>query len=67
MIWSCFWAGGFGHLVFIDGIVDQNAYVNTLSHQKFLPWFIDLNEKEDRDFIFQEDGATCHTGHYATW
>jgi ATP:corrinoid adenosyltransferase len=66
MIWSCFWAGGFGPLVFIDGNVDQDAYVNILT-QKFLPWFVKLNDKYDKDFIFQEDGATCHTGGYATW
>jgi hypothetical protein len=66
MIWSCFWAGGFGPLVFIDGNVDQDAYVNILSHM-FLPWFVKLNDKYDKDFIFQEGGATCHTGGYATW
>jgi hypothetical protein len=53
-------------LVFIDGNVDQDAYVNTLS-QKFLPWFVELSERYDKDFIFQEDGATCHTGGYDTW
>ena len=66
MIWSCFWAGGFGPLVFIDGSVDQDTYVNILS-QKFLPWFVELSDKYDKDFVFQEDGATCHTGGYATW
>ena len=66
MIWSCFWAGGFGPLVFADGSVDQDAYVNILSG-KFLPWFQKLSEDEDTDFIFQEDGATCHTGSYTTW
>lgn len=30
MLWSCFWAGGFGPLVFTDGAVDQDAYVNIL-------------------------------------
>lgn len=66
MIWGCFWAGGFGSLVFIDGSVDQDAYVDILSG-KFLPWFTKLSYDEDMDFIFQEDGATCHTGNYTTW
>ncbi|OAD68942.1 Homeodomain-like DNA binding domain-containing transcription factor [Phycomyces blakesleeanus NRRL 1555(-)] len=35
MIWSCFWAGGFGPLVFLDGNVNQDQYVNTLA-QNFL-------------------------------
>ena len=26
-----------------------------------------LNDKYDKDFIFYEDGATCHTGGYANW
>ncbi|GAN04917.1 conserved hypothetical protein [Mucor ambiguus] len=34
---------------------------------KFLPWFAKLSDDEDMDFIFQEDGATCHTGGYITW
>ena len=57
MIWSCFWAGGFGPLVFIDSSVDQDAYFNILS-QKFLPWFVKLCDKYDKDFVFQENGAT---------
>jgi transposase len=65
MVWSCFWAGGFGPFVFVDGSVDQYAYVNVLS-EKFLPWFQKLSEDEDTDFIFQEDGATCHTSSYTT-
>ena len=66
MIWGCFWAGGFGPLAFVDGSVDQDAYINILA-RKFMPWFIDMNQKEDQSFILQEDGATCHTGEYATW
>ncbi|KAG1180382.1 hypothetical protein G6F70_006818 [Rhizopus microsporus] len=26
-----------------------------------------LCQQEERDFIFQEDGANCHTGGYARW
>jgi len=66
MIWSCFWGGGFGPLVFIDGTVIQDAYVNILA-QKFLPWFVELKDRYGKDFIFQKDGATCHTGGYTTW
>ncbi|OBZ81116.1 Transposable element Tcb1 transposase [Choanephora cucurbitarum] len=45
MLWNCFWTGGAGPLVFVDGS----------------PWLSDLQAKEDRTFTFQEDGATCHT------
>ena len=50
MIWGCCWAGGVGPLAFVDGSVDQDAYINILA-KKFMPWFIDLNQKEDQDFI----------------
>ncbi|GAN07200.1 conserved hypothetical protein [Mucor ambiguus] len=63
MIWSCSWARGFGPLVFVDGSVDQHAYVDILS-KKFLPWFQKLSEDEDTNFIFQKDGAICHTSSY---
>lgn len=66
MVWGCFWAGGFGPLVFINGTVKQEDYVNILA-QKFHPWFVNLCETEDEDFILQEDGATCHTGNYTTF
>jgi hypothetical protein len=62
----CFWAGGFGSLAFFNNNVNQNAYFNTLS-QKLLPWFLELSDKYDKDFIFKQDGATCHTGGYTTW
>ncbi|KAI7865037.1 hypothetical protein BDF14DRAFT_1829680, partial [Spinellus fusiger] len=46
MIWSCFWVGEFGLLVFNDGTVNQDIYVNILA-KEFLPWFIELNKKEN--------------------
>ncbi|CEG67884.1 hypothetical protein RMATCC62417_04240 [Rhizopus microsporus] len=64
MIWSCFHANGFDPLVLVDGTVDQNKYINILA-QSFHPWFAQLCQQEDRDFIFQEDGASCHTDGYA--
>ena len=66
MIWGCFGAGGVGPLVTMKGSIDQEAYVSCLSNH-FLPWLQDLNNKHPKDYIFQEDGASCHTGRYATW
>jgi hypothetical protein len=66
IIWSCFWAGGFGPLVFVDGSIDQEKYIDTLA-QEFHPWYTKLIEGTNQSFIFQEDGASCHTGGYATW
>ncbi|OAC98485.1 hypothetical protein MUCCIDRAFT_115402 [Mucor lusitanicus CBS 277.49] len=59
MLWGCFWAGGFGPLVFVDGSMNQDAHVNLLA-KNVPPWFINLREQDDREFIFQEDGVTCH-------
>jgi hypothetical protein len=66
MVWSCFWAGGYGPLVFVDGNMNQDSYVDCLS-QKFLPWYYKLPHLEDGEYIFQEDNSPCHTGGYASW
>ncbi|CEP19521.1 hypothetical protein [Parasitella parasitica] len=66
MIWGCFWAGGLGPIVTMKGSVDQDVYVDCLSNH-FLPWFQKLSLEHSKEFIFQEDGAFCHTGKYATW
>ncbi|OAD78129.1 Homeodomain-like DNA binding domain-containing transcription factor [Phycomyces blakesleeanus NRRL 1555(-)] len=63
---SCFWASGFGPLVFLDGNANQDQYVNTLA-QNFLPWFQNLSWEQNRSFVFQEDNASCHTGLYLRW
>jgi hypothetical protein len=61
MIWSCFWAGGFGPLVLVDGSIDQYKYIDALA-QDFHPWYKKLVEDTNKSFIFQKDGASCHTG-----
>ncbi|OAD69798.1 hypothetical protein PHYBLDRAFT_70553 [Phycomyces blakesleeanus NRRL 1555(-)] len=66
MICSCFWTGGFGPLALLEGNVNQEVYVDTLS-QKFVPWVKNLSEQHQKDFKLQEDGASCHTGAYAKW
>jgi hypothetical protein len=66
MVWSCFWAGDLGPLVFIDGNMNQESYIDVLS-QYYIPWVLDLYKNEDKMFTFQEDNATCHTGAYAKW
>jgi hypothetical protein len=30
MVWSCFWAGGLGPLVFIDDTMNQKLYIEVL-------------------------------------
>ncbi|KAG1462529.1 hypothetical protein G6F46_004931 [Rhizopus delemar] len=65
MVWRCFWRGGFGPLEIIEtGSVDQATYINILAN-RFHPWLTDITMHQEKDFIFQEDGASCHTGAYA--
>ncbi|KAG1455442.1 hypothetical protein G6F56_007063 [Rhizopus delemar] len=66
MVWGCFWAGGLGQLMTLKGSVDQDKYVNCLS-QEFLPWLEKLKDEHGQEFIFQEDGTSCHKGGYARW
>ncbi|KAG1471563.1 hypothetical protein G6F56_002054 [Rhizopus delemar] len=47
-------------------IVLTDVYINILA-ETFHPWLKNLIDIEERDFIFQEDGASCHTGGYARW
>ncbi|EIE79399.1 hypothetical protein G6F55_010671 [Rhizopus delemar] len=66
-VWGCFWGGGFGPLEIIDTTsVDQEIYINILAN-RFRPWFTNVTAHQKRDFIFQEDGASCHIGGCARW
>ncbi|KAG1452589.1 hypothetical protein G6F46_005487 [Rhizopus delemar] len=65
MVWGCFWGGGFGPSEIIDtSSVDQETYIHVLAN-RFHPWFTNVTAHQERDFIFQEDSASCHTGGYA--
>ena len=65
MVWGCFWGGGFGPLETINNSsVEQEIYINILAN-RFHLWFTNVIMHQERNFIFQEDGASCHTGGYA--
>ncbi|KAG1600267.1 hypothetical protein G6F47_004757 [Rhizopus delemar] len=67
MVWGGFWGGDFGPLEIIDtSSVGQEIYINILAN-RFHHWFTNVTAHQERDFIFQEDGASCHTGGYARW
>jgi hypothetical protein len=64
---GCFWGGDFGPLEIIDtGSVDQETDINILAN-RFHLWFTNVTIYQERNFILQEDGASCHTGGYARW
>ncbi|EIE89412.1 hypothetical protein RO3G_14123 [Rhizopus delemar RA 99-880] len=59
------WRGCFGPLEIIDtSSVDQETYINILANS-FRSWFTNVTVHQERYSIFQEDGASCHTGDYA--
>lgn len=57
MVWGCISYHGVGNLVFVDGTLDSGKYINLLSNN-LGPSAAIMNLK---DFIFQQDGAPCHT------
>ena len=59
MVWGAIWYSGRSELVFIEGRVSSDEYINVLS-ENLLPLFDSGVLDRDKN-ILQEDGATCHT------
>lgn len=59
MVWGLMSAKGVGRLYFIDGIVNTDKYLTILKECLLSTMEETLNSGED--FIFQQDGAACHT------
>ncbi|EIE86775.1 hypothetical protein RO3G_11486 [Rhizopus delemar RA 99-880] len=45
----------------------SKKHISIFWQMRFHPWFTNVTAHLERDFIFQEDGASCHTGGYARW
>lgn len=58
MIWGCMSSKGVGQLQFIDGTVNSSKYIQILENN-LLPSISNLVDLDE--FIFQQDGAPCHT------
>lgn len=58
MIWGCMSAQGVGRLQFIDGTVNATGYQEILK-TSLLPSIPSL--KHENKYVFQQDGASCHT------
>jgi hypothetical protein len=41
--------------------VGQETYINILTN-RFHPWLTNVTLHQEREFTFQEDSASCHTG-----
>lgn len=59
MVWGCMSAQGLGELAFIDGIVNSEKYQQILENN-LLP-SIDKLKNTHGEYVFQQDGASCHT------
>ncbi len=57
MVWGLITADGPGDLVFLDGTMNQHVYKNVLESH-LVPF---LKKNQFKNFIFQQDGAPCHT------
>lgn len=61
MVWGCVSAEGVGKLQYVDGIINAVKYQGILENN-LLPTITELKSKHpDMNFIFQQDGAACHT------
>lgn len=58
MVWGCMSGNGLSKLCFVDGTVNTEKYESIL--EEYLIPFIDEHHA-DGNFVFQQDGATCHT------
>jgi len=58
MVWGCFTSNGVGKLVFIDGIMRKEEYLNILQ-TNLHHWSGMVNS--EHDFIFQQDNDPKHT------
>lgn len=66
MVWGCMSSRGVGNLHIIDGTVNALKYENILE-EHLIP-SIPLLQSSEGEYIFQQDGAPCHTANrIKTW
>lgn len=58
MVWGCMSSKGVGRLEFIDGTINADRYRGILE-RNLLPSAAE--QFGNRNFVFQQDGASCHT------
>jgi hypothetical protein len=60
MIWACMAATGVGRMKILKGIVNARIYIDEILVGKVKQSAVDIFG-EHPDFVFQQDGAPCHT------
>jgi transposase len=61
MIWGCMARDSIGRLQIMDGNVNARQYIDRVLEPKLLSSARDIFRQQNPDFIFQQDGAPCHT------
>ena len=64
MIWACMASKGVGRIKVIKGIVNARVYIDEILTRKVKQSAVNIFGQDPSgtpDFIFQEDGAPCHT------
>lgn len=59
MVWGSMSARGVGSLHFVEGIVNADKYIHIL--ESHLKPTLEESRRTGFEFIFQQDGAACHT------
>ena len=59
MVWGCMSARGVGNFTMVEGTINALKYQDILNSQ-LLPCIPDLQTAEG-EYLFQQDGASCHT------
>ncbi|KAJ4438742.1 hypothetical protein ANN_14693 [Periplaneta americana] len=60
MIWGCMSKNGVGRLQIVQGNFNAEKYIKDILETKLIPSIADLHPNCD-DFVFEQDGAPCHT------
>ena len=61
MIWGCMAWGAVGRLQIMEGNVNARKYVDTVLERNLLQSAEDIFKVQHPEFVFQQDGAPCHT------
>lgn len=64
MVWSCISASGCGRIHAVEGTMNSEQYVKVIK-SKLLPTIQDWTTEEHKEWIFMQDGASCHTSRKA--
>jgi hypothetical protein len=60
MVWGCITFYGVGKLVFVDGNMNSEKYIEVLDDNL---WVVVMKHFANKPYLFQDDNAPCHASH----